>query len=124
MTVLRTLFFYKKGMTALHIAAEQGQLEAMNMLIEGRADIEEKDNDGKTALMHAVIPYNNGHKKSDHKTPHLMIEMINKLVECGANINAKDNNGMTALMHAAKHCASSREVVERLIALGAIIESL
>ncbi|MEW5925833.1 MAG: ankyrin repeat domain-containing protein, partial [Candidatus Zixiibacteriota bacterium] len=42
------------GMTALQSAAKYGHADLVELLINKGADIEAKDNDGRTVLMHAA----------------------------------------------------------------------
>jgi ankyrin repeat protein len=60
----------------------------MKVLLEKGADIESKDNEGRTALMRAAI--------YDQKT------IVKLLLEKGADVNSKDNAGHTALWFAYK----------------------
>ena len=59
-------------------------IDEIKQLLKKGADIDAKDNFGKTALMWAA--------RDDD-----MIELVKCLVDNGANINAKDNKGTTAL---------------------------
>ncbi|EAY13846.1 hypothetical protein TVAG_044060 [Trichomonas vaginalis G3] len=70
------------------------------------ANINEKDNDGKTALYIAA-----GINRK---------EIAEFLISHGANINEKNNDGETALQDAARH--NSKEIAELLISHGANIE--
>ena len=79
------------GYTALHKAVEKDRTKCIGILIDGGADVESKDNEGKTALHTSVEMYtlfNSG--------PRTMLELLNR----GADIESKDNNGRTALMNA------------------------
>jgi ankyrin repeat protein len=78
----------KKGKSALLIAAESGQIEVMNVLLNAGADIDIVHEDNKTTLMQLVT------KKT---TPHNRA-VIEYLVSHGANINIQDSKwGYTAL---------------------------
>jgi ankyrin repeat protein len=92
-----------KGDTALMIAAQKGELELVEKLIELGADKEAKTAEGFTALMTAV-----------HSGK---LEIVEKLIELGADKEAKTAEGITALMDAAFN--GKLEVVEKLIELGA-----
>ena len=63
-------------------AARYGDLETVKLLIENGADINAKDEDGYTVLMHASF---NGY-----------LEIVKYLIEKGANVN-EDKDGVTAL---------------------------
>ena len=73
------------GMTALMQAGRRTML----LLLAKGANVNAKDNEGKTVLMWAVDPQLSG-----------SIEKVQALLEKGADVNAKDNNGRTALMWA------------------------
>ena len=68
-------------------AAFLGEKDVLEYLAEKGADINAKDDEGRTALMESV----NGYKA----------EIIQYLVEHGADVNAADNRGCTSLMRAA-----------------------
>lgn len=63
-------------------------MEGVKCAIENNADIEEKDDDGWTALIFAV---SNGN-----------IPLADYLISQGANIEAKTSNGSTPLIRASK----------------------
>lgn len=63
-------------------------MELINSLIAEGADLEEKNEDGKTALILAV---EEGY-----------MEAVNALISAGADVNAKTDSGRTALMQL--HC--------------------
>lgn len=70
-------------------------------LIEAGADINARDNKGKTALMYALTS-----------------EKTKLLLEAGADVNARDNEGKTALMY-----AKSMEQIKILLKAGADINA-
>lgn len=71
----------------IHSAADAGDLGELRRLLDGGADIDEKDNDGWTAL-HWVA--NQGHTAC-----------ARFLLDSGADIDAEDVGGWTALYLAA-----------------------
>jgi len=71
--------------------------------IYGKADIEAKDNQGKTPLHDASI---NG-----------CFILVHFFIEKGVNINEKDNDGLTPLMHASKN--EYRDIVTLFMSKGA-----
>lgn len=71
------------GQTALHVAAETGDLEIVQMLIEAKADVNITDEYGATALMIAA---------QDNE-----LEIARVLLEAGANPNLKNVAGDTAM---------------------------
>ena len=77
------------GETPLMIAAEMGNLQCMDILIEAGADVNSKAQGGHTALNVAVWRNN--------------VESVNKLVCAGADVNSVNLYGRTALFHAARH---------------------
>jgi ankyrin repeat protein len=72
---------------SIHEAALNGQLSLVSGLLSGGIDVDQPDQDGRTALMYASY---NGHN-----------EVIKKIIESKADINIQDNYGRTALMMAA-----------------------
>ncbi len=77
------------------------------MLIKEGADVNTKDNDGRTVLMFASI---NGHK-----------DIAQILIDKGADVNATTNDGYTALMNASEF--GHKDIVEMLIAKGADVNT-
>ena len=67
-------------------AVKKGEYKKVEELIKRGANVNEKDNDGWTALMHAA---SRGHK-----------EIVELLIKNGANVNEKGYNGRTALDYA------------------------
>lgn len=82
--------------------------EIINMIISKGADVNAKDNDGRTPLMLAL-------KNANWATAKILLsEKI--------NINEKDDEGKTALMYASSHFLLSDEriaVINAIIAKGA-----
>ncbi len=80
----------QKGKTLLHLAAYEGQLEAVKCLVAREANLEARDNDGGTPLSYAA---SQGHLK-----------VVKYLEKWGADINVVDNEGCTPLRWAAVFC--------------------
>ncbi|WBA79898.1 ankyrin repeat domain-containing protein [Endozoicomonas sp. GU-1] len=78
----------ESGKTALHYAAEEGNVPILKYLIDIGAGINHSDNSEKTALHYAA---EKGHKPC-----------LEYLIDKGAGINHSDNSGKTALHYAAK----------------------
>ena len=104
----------KEGYTPLILASifsnGGSSLKTVDFLLERGANINLKDNDGMTALMH--VSYNS--KFSSNKT-------VKFLLERGANPNLQDKNGHTALMMASgdSNTSSTLETVKTLLEYGA-----
>jgi len=96
------------GMTPLHWAIRNGNLEAVRVLINFGADPNSKDLDGKTPL-HTAAWRN-------------IVGCVNALLETGANANAKNYFGMPPLGRAMQRGAC--EIVESLLSHGADVNSL
>ena len=76
------------GLTLLMKAATEGYLKTAKLLIDKKADIDAKSNEGSTALMAASMA---GYTK-----------IVELLVNAGADVNAKNNTGWTADMYASE----------------------
>ncbi len=79
------------GHNALMDAAEAGSLDALNILIEAKANLNAQEKEhGWTAVMNAVVS-----KKDDTKA-------LKILIDAGADLDLKTKDGKTALMIAAR----------------------
>jgi serine/threonine-protein phosphatase 6 regulatory ankyrin repeat subunit B len=129
----------ENGNTPLLLAVTGGKLEAINKLLDARADINAINKNGRNALI--IISANpkpstvkllidKGIKvdiaDSEGKTPLMAltsckcpeaVESAKMLVAAKANINAQDTDGWTALMYAVQN--NNFEVAKTLVDLGA-----
>jgi hypothetical protein len=90
--------------------AADKDLAIVKLLTERGADVNKKDDEGKTALMKAV--------ESFHETN---ISSVKYFIEQGADVNAVNNNGETALILSAKR--GNAEMVKALVAKGNVLSS-
>ncbi|MHC4540586.1 MAG: ankyrin repeat domain-containing protein [Planctomycetota bacterium] len=90
----------------LHDAAQRGDLEEAQSLIEKGADINAPDENGLAALHHAAM---RGHG-----------DMVALITDRGANVNVTNQDGWTPLRYAIFH--GKKDVVEVLIARGADVD--
>ena len=93
------------GLTALMVAADQGNREAIKLLLERSADAKVVTGGGSTAL-HAAV------KRGDP-------EIVRALLDKGAPLNQKDFEGNTPLIVAAAADAVDADVIRILISKGA-----
>jgi ankyrin repeat protein len=82
----------------MRACAYNKKVEVTKVLLENGADIDEKDEGGKTALMHAIFFVNKP-------------AVVRLLLENGANVNAKDKYGRTALMMASNRPKRFRQLL-------------
>lgn len=94
------------GMTALEQAAEDGNLEIARTLLLAGADVNVKNESGRTVLMYLRAS--------------ATAELVRELIAGGAKVNDRDESGGTALMNAAE--LSNVETVKALIEGGAKID--
>ena len=98
-----------RGYTALHLAASEGKLDILKLLLDHGADINATNATGKTALTLGVVccPWEK------------YTQVVRILVEKGTDIESVDNDGNTALMVAAKHTNQPLEAIEIIFDMGA-----
>lgn len=88
----------KKIFYASHQAASKGKLGVLKLLLENGCDINLKDKEGYTSLMHAIFSN--------------QIEVVKYLISAGANLNLRANDNFNAL-HYAKY-NKKEEIVQLL----------
>ncbi|KAL4878169.1 ankyrin repeat-containing domain protein [Aspergillus karnatakaensis] len=98
------------GRTALHI--EDTSLRAWKYLIQAGARIDERDNKGKTPLLHILSNLENSQKPD-------RAELCEVLLFHGADVNAQDDEGYTPLMYAVKLAVADclDPVIKRIVEL-------
>ncbi len=94
----------KKG--SLIQTAKNGEKSKSKILLEKRADVNEKDTDGTTALM-AAVSYGR-------------IDIVKALIKNGADVNVKDNSGFTPLAMAIS--AERIDIIKVLLENGADVK--
>jgi cytohesin len=96
-----------KAGESIHIAARVGHIEAVKQHLAEGVDVNAKDKDSKTPLLHAAV---DGHK-----------DVVELLIAKGADVNAKNKYGGTPLFYAVAD--GYKDVVELLIAGGADVNA-
>ena len=97
----------EQAVSTLIDAVVLGQLDVVDRLLNGGANVDATDNEGRTALMRAAL--------NDH------LDIVNRLLAAGANVNAVSNIGYTALMWAAM--LGRLDIVDRLVDAGANVNT-
>jgi ankyrin repeat protein len=87
----------------LFTAVNKGDVSQVDQLLKSGAQVNERDRQGYTPLMHASW---NGQQA-----------LVERLINSGADINVRDNSGFTALMYAAIY--GHNKIVQLLILRGA-----
>ncbi|KAL6605455.1 ankyrin repeat-containing domain protein [Neocallimastix sp. 'constans'] len=103
-TPLMELSFIEKGLKCIN----QNIYDMFVLLIEAGADINARDANGKTALMHIL------------STKKVSIKLIKFLIKHGAEVNDLCKNGYSPLIYACQ--GNKKSVIKSLIELGANIE--
>ncbi len=96
------------GKTALYLAAESGQLDAVKALVEAKADLNISDGDGKTPLHIAI---------TNDKTA-----VARFLIASGADVNTHTTSYVSPLLTAARY--GQLDVVKDLVSAGADLNAV
>lgn len=96
-----------RGTNVMMLIARNSQVEAAEMILQHRLEIDARDNMGMTALMHVLDNWN------EERSPALLQLMLSN----GADVNLRDTRGKTAFLVASKMCGV--EELRLLIAAGA-----
>ena len=102
-------------------AATAGEVAKVERLLTKGADVNARDQDGRTALMMAAL---GGHTETVKALMAAAVqghtEIVEVLIDAGADVNAKDQDGATALMLAKSK--GHTEIVEILKQAGGDIK--
>ena len=94
--------FYRYGDTSLILAARNGHLNVVKLLLSKNPEVNVKNNAGETAI---IIPAKKG-----------FLDIVQALVEHGADVNTQQNVGYNALLFAA--LSGKLPVVKYLVEVG------
>ena len=91
------------GQTPLMKASSRGLTSYVNTLMEYNATLNEQDNLGFTALMHAIFkPDFGADEEHEANKESVTVTIMTALLKHGAGVDIQDNSGATALIHATK----------------------
>jgi|GEM_PF-6673739 ankyrin repeat protein len=103
----------------LHAATGAGEVEIVKALIAKGADVNVRDDFGKTPIMWAVDRWVIVRDKTLEELNHSHIACFRELVKAGADINAGARDGWTALHYVSFNLPQIMPYVHELIKLGA-----
>ena len=92
------------GQTPLHVAAYNGNLAMIYILLSFNADVNAKDKSGWTPLHKALRCWKGIYCDQDKELDRIRLLLRNK-----ANVNEKDNFGCTPLHHAADYVPNDEQ---------------
>ena len=98
----------QRSQKALFSAVLARDIQGLGDAISAGADVNARDRDGRTALMHAVI-------NQDPESIKLLLKQYK------ADPNVRDRSGWSALHFAAQ--SGAREIVRELVEAGAVVDS-
>jgi uncharacterized protein len=112
---------FAEGTTPLMRAARNGDIAAMQVLVDNGADIARAQKNGTTALMLAAgLGRGSGAFAKDYASEAQLLAAVKWLVEHGADVNVAAENGQTALHYASQ---ASDGIVEYLAGHGARLDA-
>ena len=108
--------------TALNVAAYNGKLDAVKILVEAGADVNAIQNGGHTVLQCAVEPEQGGPEQALKDSRSL--DVVNVLIAAGADPSIVDWNGSTALIEARDSASSGPQRAAIVAALEKAVSDL
>jgi uncharacterized protein len=108
----------KRRNAALVEAARSGDVRAVEAALGEGGDVNSRDADGLTPLMHAARGYR---PEIDNPAPTDHPEVVELLIKRGADVNAKTDSGFIALFWAARY--GHVRVAKALVAHGADVNA-
>ena len=86
-----------EGYDALYFAADSSQYECVDILLKAGADVNNRTDDGETALLAAVTESNTNDEEKDR------VKTVNILIKAGADVNIKNKRDQTTLFYASDY---------------------